>query len=67
MTAIVAVQTPEGYILAADGRQTTPGPITNDETIKIYHSSTRNSEVAWAFQALNGGCLFAVEILQAVT
>jgi hypothetical protein len=73
MTAIVAVQTPEGYILAADGRQTTPGPITNDETIKIYHSSTRNSEVAWAcyglvsFQALNGGCLDAVEILQAVT
>ena len=74
MTAIVAVHTPEGYILAADGRQT-QGTITNDETVKIYHSSTRNSEVAWACYglvsypapALNGGCLDAVESLRAVT
>jgi 20S proteasome alpha/beta subunit len=34
MTAIVAVHTPEGYILAADGRQR-QGTITNDETTKI--------------------------------
>jgi hypothetical protein len=74
MTAIVAVHTPEGYILAADGRQR-QGTITNDETTKIFHSSTRNSEVAWACYglvsylapALNGGYLDAVESLQAVT
>jgi hypothetical protein len=74
MTAIVAVHTPEGYILAADGRQT-QGTITNDEIIKIFHSSTRNSEVAWACYglvsypapALNGDFLDAVESLRAVT
>jgi hypothetical protein len=74
MTAIVAVHTPEGYILAADGRQT-QGKITNDETIKIFHSSTRNSKVAWACYglvsypapALNGDFLDAVESLRAVT
>jgi len=72
MTAIVAVHTPEGYVLAADGRQV-HGTSINDETVKIFHSSDHNSEVAWAcyglvsFQALNGGCLDAVEILQALT
>src|ERR1035438_490110 len=74
MTAIVAVRTSEGYILAADGRQT-QGAITNDETVKIFHSSFRNSEVAWACYglvsypapALNGDCLDAVEGLQTVT
>jgi hypothetical protein len=74
MTAIVTVQTPEGYILAADGRQR-QGAITNDETVKIFHSSTHNSEVAWACYglvsypapALNGGCLDAVESLRNVT
>ena len=74
MTAIVAVHTPEGYILAADGRQI-HGASFDDEAVKIYHSSTRNSEVAWACYglvsypapALNGGYLDAVESLQAVT
>lgn len=74
MTAIVAVNTPEGYILAADGRQM-HGASFDDETVKIYHSSSRNSEVAWACYglvsypapALNCGYLDAVEGLRAVT
>lgn len=74
MTAIVAVHTPEGYVLAADGRQM-HGTSFNDETVKIFHSSTRNSEVAWACYglvsypapALNGGYLDAVESLQTAT
>jgi hypothetical protein len=53
MTAIAAVLTPEGYILSADGRQA-QGASINDETVKIFHSSTRNSAVAW-------GCYGAVE------
>jgi len=53
MTAIAAVHTPEGYILSADGRQT-QDTVTNDETVKIFHSFPRNSVVAW-------GCYGAVE------
>jgi hypothetical protein len=52
MTAIVAVHTPEGYILAADGRQTHRTSF-DDETVKLFHSSAHNSEVAW-------GCFGAV-------
>jgi hypothetical protein len=52
MTAIVAVHTPEGYILAADGRQM-HGTSLDDETVKLFHSSAHNSTVAW-------GCYGAV-------
>jgi hypothetical protein len=54
MTAIVTVHTPEGYILAADGRQM-HGTSFNDETVKLFHSSAHNLEVAW-------GCFGAVGI-----
>jgi hypothetical protein len=52
MTAIVAVRTLEGYIFAADGRQT-HGTSFDDDTVKVFHSFCRNSEVAW-------GCFNAV-------